>query len=370
MTEGNLTVQNVVKSYGDKTILNDVSFEAKNGEFIVLVGPSGCGKSTLLRSIAGLENIDSGSIRISGKDVSPLPPKDRNVAMVFQDYALYPHMTVKENISFGLRIRKLPNDEIEKRVNEAAAKLGLVEFLSRKPKQLSGGQRQRVAIGRAIVRHPDVFLFDEPLSNLDAKLRGQMRIRIAKLHNEIKRTSVYVTHDQIEAMTLADRIIVLNGGHIQQIGSPLDLYNRPSNQFVATFIGSPAMNLLPGNFVKDGDHLKFQGPGGSNVTLPKEHASSLINGKETKDILWGLRPECIEMDKNNADSDWTGVVEVIEPLGDSTSVICNVGGEELQLTLRGEKAPKVGDKVPLKFVGKYLYAFDKQTGLNILSEER
>ena len=237
--EQGLNVKTVSKSYDGKKILDQISFAAQQGEFLVLVGPSGCGKSTMLRSIAGLESIDQGQIVIGDKNVTDLPPKDRNIAMVFQDYALYPHKSVYENIAFGLRVRKTPEAEIALRVQQAAAKLNLVDYLERRPAALSGGQRQRVAIGRAIVRRPEVFLFDEPLSNLDAKLRGSMRVELSKLHKDLGATIVYVTHDQVEAMTLADRIIVLDGGVIQQMGSPLELYYRPANRFVATFIGSP-----------------------------------------------------------------------------------------------------------------------------------
>jgi multiple sugar transport system ATP-binding protein len=278
---------------------------------------------------------------------------------------LYPHMSVRENISFGLKIRKFDKSEIDRRVEEAAGKLGLTEFLERKPKALSGGQRQRVAIGRAIVRSPHVFLFDEPLSNLDAKLRGQMRIRIAKLHNELKTTAVYVTHDQIEAMTLASRIIVLNQGKIQQEGHPLELYERPKNRFVATFIGSPSMNMIDGRFESQNGKVRFSSKGGLNFMFNDNLTQQLNGARENRDITWGLRPECLAISKNSESSDLEGVVEVVEPLGSSTSVICNIGGEEVQVTLKDAALPRVGEKVPLRYVGSRLYAFDSKTGLNI-----
>src|SRR5690606_7268902 len=248
------------------------TFTVEDGEFVVLVGPSGCGKSTLLRMIAGLEEITAGTLRIGARVVNDLPPKARDIAMVFQEYALYPHMTVRENLSFGLRMRKYPKAEIEARVQEAAAILGIGDMLDRKPKQLSGGQRQRVAVGRAIVRKPAVFLFDEPLSNLDAKLRVQMRTEIAKLHDRLGATMVYVTHDQVEAMTMGDRIVVLRDGEIQQIDTPLHLYDHPANQFVAGFIGSPAMNFVAGEVVAEGGGLVFRAEGGAfALPLLPEH---------------------------------------------------------------------------------------------------
>ena len=365
MTKGILKIDHVTKSYGTKKILDDISFTAEAGEFIVLVGPSGCGKSTLLRCIAGLEEVDSGAIHLSGHDVTAKQPKDRNIAMVFQDYALYPHMTVAENISFGLKIRNIEKSEIDRRVGEAADKLGLTEFMDRRPKALSGGQRQRVAIGRAIVRKPDVFLFDEPLSNLDAKLRGQMRIRIAKLHNELKTTAVYVTHDQTEAMTLASRIVVLNKGKIQQEGHPLEIYEYPVNQFVASFIGSPAMNLINGHLEKSGDNVSFAGAGGFKFQFNDRLVHQLNGAAETREVTWGLRPECLAIADSSTQADMEGIVEVVEPLGSSTSVICNIAGEEVQVTLKDAALPEVGERLPLRYVGSRLYAFDRDTGMNI-----
>lgn len=366
MTKGVLQIDRVTKSYGAKKILDDISFTAEAGEFIVLVGPSGCGKSTLLRSIAGLEEVDSGSISISGQNVTHRPPKDRNIAMVFQDYALYPHMTVSENISFGLKIRKVAPSEIERRVGEAAEKLGLQDYLNRKPKALSGGQRQRVAIGRAIVRKPDVFLFDEPLSNLDAKLRGQMRIRIARLHNELQTTAVYVTHDQTEAMTLASRIIVLNQGQIQQEGHPLDIYEKPVNRFVATFIGSPAMNLIDGNMDTANGRLRFSTSAGLEIVFNDKLKRQIEGVREgSRVITWGLRPECLVIARQGESADFEAEVEVVEPLGSSTTVICSLYGEEIHVNLKDGDLPAVGQRLPLRYVGSQLYAFDGETGRNI-----
>jgi multiple sugar transport system ATP-binding protein len=366
-----LTITNLVKSYGDKRVLNDLSFAVKPGEFIVLVGPSGCGKSTLLRSIAGLEGVSGGEIVIDGRNVVKLAPKDRDIAMVFQDYALYPHKSVYENIAFGLRIRRVPNAKVDQLVKEAATKLDLMPYLQRKPGALSGGQRQRVAIGRAIVRNPKVFLFDEPLSNLDAKLRGSMRISIAKLHKELNATIVYVTHDQIEAMTLADRIIVLEGGRIQQMGSPLDLYYHPSNIFVATFIGSPPMNLLEGTLqaaAGGGQDVQFVSGNGLVFPVPAEFQSQLRPhaGKAT---MWGIRAENMKLHDPAAASGnpvYKARVVVTELLGPTTSVLCDVQGHEVQVTLPAPHRPARGDLIRLEFRSRHLYMFDKESGLSLI----
>jgi ABC-type sugar transport system ATPase subunit len=361
-----LTVDRVLKSYGEKAVLNELSFEAKPGEFIVLVGPSGCGKSTLLRSIAGLEGVTSGSIKIGDRDVTHLQPKDRDIAMVFQDYALYPHKNVYENIAFGLRIRRVPEAQIDQRVQEAAKKLDLLPFLQRKPGALSGGQRQRVAIGRAIVRDPKVFLFDEPLSNLDAKLRGSMRISIAKLHKELKATIVYVTHDQIEAMTLADKIIVLEGGRIQQMGTPLDLYYHPSNVFVATFIGSPSMNMIPGQVTDAGSKLTFKASGGLVFDIPAEfHAKLREMGAPGKPVLWGVRAENLKLvgEGGATGPTFNAKVVVTELHGPTTSVVADVHGHEMHVTLSAPHRPKPGSTLSLEFRSKHLYVFDAKTQL-------
>src|SRR6185295_1092912 len=261
-----VAIRDVRKAFGATSVIHGVDIAINDGEFVVLVGPSGCGKSTLLRMIAGLENISGGEIRIGERVVNHVPPKERDIAMVFQNYALYPHMTVADNMAFSLKLRGAPKSEIESRVNRAAEILGLIPLLARYPRQLSGGQRQRVAMGRAIVRDPQVFLFDEPLSNLDAKLRVQMRTEIKELHQRLKTTTVYVTHDQIEAMTMADKIVVMHDGIVEQIGTPLELYDRPANQFVAGFIGSPAMNFLKGRIAVNGK-ASFEGPNGVKLPL-------------------------------------------------------------------------------------------------------
>jgi len=286
-----VTFQNIVKKYGDVTAVNNMNIHVEDKEFLVLVGPSGCGKTTALRSLAGLEEITSGEIMIGDRIVNDVAPKDRDIAMVFQSYALYPHLSVYDNMAFGLKLRKVPKDEIKRRVGDAADILGIRDLLERKPRQLSGGQRQRVAVGRAIVREPKVFLFDEPLSNLDAKLRVAMRAEISKLHQRLQTTFIYVTHDQIEAMTMATRIAVINKGVLQQLDTPQNLYDRPNNLFVAGFIGSPAMNFFPGKLRKDGGKLVVD-TGDFTVAIPAAHAKT-YEALTGKDIIFGIRPENI-----------------------------------------------------------------------------
>jgi len=286
-----VTFKNIVKQFGDVVAVNNLNIHVEDKEFLVLVGPSGCGKTTALRSLAGLEEITSGEIMIEDRVVNDVAPKDRDIAMVFQSYALYPHLTVFDNMAFGLKLRKVPKDEIQRRVGEAADILGIRDLLDRKPRQLSGGQRQRVAVGRAIVREPKVFLFDEPLSNLDAKLRVAMRAEISKLHQRLKTTFIYVTHDQIEAMTMATRIAVINKGVLQQLDTPQNLYDLPNNIFVAGFIGSPAMNFFPGKLRKDGGKLVVD-TGDFSVVIPAKHAKT-YEGHVGKDIIFGIRPENI-----------------------------------------------------------------------------
>jgi multiple sugar transport system ATP-binding protein len=367
-----LTITNLSKSYGSKKVLNNISFEAEKGEFIVLVGPSGCGKSTLLRSVAGLETVQGGSIGIEGREVVGLAPKDRDIAMVFQDYALYPHKSVYENIAFGLRIRKIPEAEIDRRVQEAAQKLDLTQYLQRRPSALSGGQRQRVAIGRAIVRDPKLFLFDEPLSNLDAKLRGSMRISIAKLHKELSATSLYVTHDQVEAMTLADRIIVLEGGKIQQIGKPLDLYYRPSNIFVATFIGSPSMNLLNGVLEEKSGVFYFRTEKGLTVEIPKDWSQTLRQKRLVgKKLVWGIRPENMRLAPDDIEKTENGRIfnattVVTELLGPTSSVLVDMMGHEVYIMLPAPHRPTSGTPLKLHFKSKHLYLFDQETSLAVI----
>src|ERR1700744_2490356 len=292
-----VSIRDVRKRYGSTEVLHGVSVDIEDGEFVILVGPSGCGKSTLLRMIAGLENITGGEIRIGGRVVNDVPPKERDIAMVFQNYALYPHMTVFDNMGFSLKLRKAPKTEIKARVERAANILGLKALLDRYPRQLSGGQRGRVAMGRAIVRAPQVFLFDEPLSNLDAKLRVAMRTELKELHQRLKTTTVYVTHDQIEAMTMADKIVVMHEGLVEQIGTPLELYDRPDNQFVASFIGSPAMNFLKGTIKANGS-IGFEGPNG--VKLPLASAPA---GSDGRPAVYGVRPEHFTIADDGAEAE-------------------------------------------------------------------
>jgi len=322
-----LNLQGVQKSFGAHAVIRGVDLDIRDGEFCVFVGPSGCGKSTLLRLIAGLENTTSGRIEIAGRDVTTLLPSERGISMVFQSYALYPHMTVAENIGFGLKLAGKPKDEILRRTEAAARMLHLSELLDRRPVQLSGGQRQRVAIGRAIVREPDVFLFDEPLSNLDAALRVQMRIELSKLHADLKATMIYVTHDQIEAMTMADKIVVLNAGQIEQVGSPLELYHRPRNVFVATFIGSPKMNLFETDVdAVDATTLRASLPGGGSVELQHRGMTPPAVG-----VRLGIRPEHLTIAKTTGHAGkWSapGTVVLSEHLGDLTLVYVDLGGRE------------------------------------------
>ena len=304
-----VAIRDVRKAFGATSVIHGVDISIRDGEFVVLVGPSGCGKSTLLRMIAGLENITAGEIRIGDRVVNNLPPKERDVAMVFQNYALYPHMTVAANMAFSMKLRGAPKSEIDERVNRAAGILGLSQLLGRFPRQLSGGQRQRVAMGRAIVRDPQVFLFDEPLSNLDAKLRVQMRTEIKELHQRLRTTTIYVTHDQIEAMTMADKIVVMHDGRVEQIGAPLELYDRPDNLFVAGFIGSPAMNMIKGHIRVNGS-ASFEGPAGLKFSL-----AAAGSGNDGRPAVYGVRPEHFSLSDDGAEAE----VQVIEPTGSETS---------------------------------------------------
>jgi len=345
-------VRDVRKSFGDVEVLHGVSVDIDDGSFVVLVGPSGCGKSTLLRMIAGLENISSGQILIDDRVVNDMPPKARDVAMVFQNYALYPHMTVAKNMAFSLMLRGANKNEIDDRVQKAAAILGLTPLLERYPRQLSGGQRQRVAMGRAIVRDPQVFLFDEPLSNLDAKLRVAMRTEIKELHQRLKTTTVYVTHDQIEAMTMADKIVVMHDGLVEQIGTPLDLYDKPDNQFVAGFIGSPAMNFLRGT-VKTNGAAGFEGPNGVRLPLAVPPADS-----EGRPAVYGIRPEHFTVADDGAEAE----IVVVEPTGSETQVFATLGGEEVVAVFRERHKFNPGDKVRLKPNPTLVHLFDETTG--------
>lgn len=361
-----VVLKNVCKVYeGGNKVVTDANFTVKDKEFVVLVGPSGCGKTTTLRMIAGLEEISEGEIFIDGKLVNNLPPKDRDIAMVFQNYALYPHMTVYENMAFGLKLKKVDKKEIDVRVKEAAKILNLESYLNRKPKALSGGQRQRVAVGRAIVRKPKVFLFDEPLSNLDAKLRVQMRTEISRLHKQLAATMIYVTHDQTEAMTMGDKIVIMKDGIINQIDIPLNLYNKPVNQFVAGFIGSPSMNFLNGKIFKN-DKLRFKSNGGSiNFELTANH-TELISKYSDKEIIIGIRPENILIENPNEDSLSVEVkIEVVEPMGNETFVYFQLDGVQFISRLRSYENLSHGNNLKLFLPIKRIYFFDKETGNNI-----
>jgi lactose/L-arabinose transport system ATP-binding protein len=348
-----VALKNVVKKYGETQVIHGVELDVEDGEFCVFVGPSGCGKSTLLRMIAGLEETTSGAINIGSRDVTRLDPSERGVSMVFQTYALYPHMTVKENMGFGLKMNGHPKAEIEAKVAEASRILKLDDYLSRKPAALSGGQRQRVSIGRAIVRGPEVFLFDEPLSNLDAELRVEMRVEIARLHKEIGATMIYVTHDQVEAMTLADKIVVLRKGVIEQVGRPMDLYRDPDNKFVAGFIGSPAMNFVAGTVGASG--IEAAGLGGvASVTLPAAYQGA--------SVTVGLRPEHITIDPAGQ----THRVDMTERLGGvSYAYLVASTGERLIVEIRGATEVADGDMVGIGFDPANIYLFDAQTEARI-----
>ena len=353
-----IALDRLQKHYGTYHALKNVSLDVPVGQFVALVGPSGCGKSTLLRTIAGLEAITAGTLRIAGEDVTRKPPRHRDIAMVFQSYALYPHMTVRENISYALKLRRLDKAEIARRIE--AASLGLQALLGRYPRDLSGGQRQRVAMGRAIVRNPKVFLFDEPLSNLDAALRVHMRGELRDLHDRLKATSVYVTHDQIEAMTMADHVVVMRAGRIEQQGRPLELYDHPANRFVAGFIGSPAMNILPAIAEPDGHALRIEGPG--DVRLP------LANPVEpNRPVLVGLRPEHLHRDDREA-ARLTGTLTHRESTGGTTFLKLDVAGHSVVVTLAGRVEVAPGGPVSLCFDPADLHLFDRATEANILMQ--
>ena len=344
-----VSLRKIVKRYDDVEAVRGIDLDIADHDFVVLVGPSGCGKSTTLRMIAGLEDISGGDILIGGDVVNDVPPKDRDIAMVFQNYALYPHMTVAENMSFGLRLKRYPKAEIKARVDEAARMLDIVELIDRKPKQLSGGQRQRVAMGRAIVRNPKVFLFDEPLSNLDAKLRVQMRIEIKKVHQKVRTTTVYVTHDQVEAMTLADRVVVMNHGRIEQIGTPTDLYHNPATRFVASFIGSPAMNFIPCRLEDAGGKLQIRLGDKIVFPLPPARAARYQKIPRTDKLLLGIRPEHITEASAHAEpgvEPFDAVLDVTEPMGMETLIYFTLQGAQVC----GRVSPNAGaqDGAPLR----------------------
>jgi multiple sugar transport system ATP-binding protein len=349
---GAVSINNVKKNYGNLEVLHGVSVEIADGEFVILVGPSGCGKSTLLRMIAGLEEITAGEISIGGRVVNNLAPKDRDIAMVFQSYALYPHMTVEQNMGFSLKLQRVPKEETQKRVAAAAAILGLEPYLKRYPRHLSGGQRQRVAMGRAIVRNPAVFLFDEPLSNLDAKLRVQMRSEIKQNHMRLKTTTVYVTHDQIEAMTMADRIVVMHDGVIEQIGTPLELYDSPANLFVATFIGSPAMNTIQGTM----DGNTFIASNGTRIELSRDAGTS-----KGRPVTLGVRPEHFHLDPHGVDAE----ILTVEPTGSETQVVAKFAGHEIMGAFRERITTRPGEMLKIRPEAGAAHLFDTETGKRI-----
>jgi len=350
-----VTVSDVKKDYGSVQVIHGIDIDIEDGEFVVLVGPSGCGKSTLLRMIAGLEEISGGEVKIAGKVVNDAPPKQRDIAMVFQNYALYPHMTVAKNMGFSLHLQKVPKKEIDQKVQRAAEILGLEALLDRLPKQLSGGQRQRVAMGRAIVRAPQVFLFDEPLSNLDAKLRVQMRAEIRELHQRLRTTTVYVTHDQVEAMTMADKIVVLRSGYVEQIGSPLDLYDTPANRFVAGFIGSPAMNFIEGT-VQGGAEPVFVGREGETVKLPSKFV-----GIGSQPATLGVRPEHVSVVPVGTPGSLTAKVMVVEPTGAETLVITRLGPSQITAVSKERQRLQSGQEIGLSFEVPAVHLFEHGT---------
>ncbi|HET7873953.1 MAG TPA: sn-glycerol-3-phosphate ABC transporter ATP-binding protein UgpC [Methylomirabilota bacterium] len=349
------------KKYDEVHAVKNVNLTIRDKEFMVFVGPSGCGKTTTLRMIAGLEEITSGEIAIGDRVVNDLPPKDRDIAMVFQNYALYPHMSVYDNMAFGLKMRKFPKPEIEKRVREAAELLGIPELLKRKPRQLSGGQRQRVAVGRAIVRHPQVFLFDEPLSNLDAKLRVQMRVELKRLHERLETTAIYVTHDQVEAMTLGSRVVVMKDGLVQQVGEPMEIYSRPQNRFVAGFIGSPAMNFIPTTVAEAGGAL-YAEANGLRIRVPVERQSRLAAYKG-QTVTLGVRPEDIRVgtSADSPDFSFDAVVDVLEPLGSEILLDATVASQSVVARVDPTVKVRAHEKIRLVFVPERIHFFDAKT---------
>jgi multiple sugar transport system ATP-binding protein len=353
-------LKNLNKKFDETHAVKDVNLEIRDREFVVLVGPSGCGKTTTLRMVAGLEDITSGEISIDGRVVNDLPPMDRDIAMVFQNYALYPHMSVYDNMAFGLKMRKFGRDEIEKRVRHAAEILGIQPLLARRPRQLSGGQRQRVALGRAIVRHPRVFLFDEPLSNLDAKLRVQMRVELKRLHHRLETTAIYVTHDQVEAMTLGDRVVVMKDGLVQQIGEPLELYGRPANRFVASFIGSPAMNFAEVTLESAADGLWAAAPG-LRIRVPENRKS--LQPRAGERVILGIRPEALRITNGAEAADYAfdSTVEVVEPLGNEILLDVRAGPNLMVARVDPATRIKVRDSARLAVDPHRLHFFDAKT---------
>ncbi len=364
-----VTFDHVTKRFGDVVAVSDLNLEIRDGEFMVLVGPSGCGKTTSLRMIAGLEEITEGTLKIGDRVVNDVPPKDRDIAMVFQSYALYPHMSVYDNLAFGLKLRKVPKAEIDRRVKEAAAILSLENLLNRKPKELSGGQRQRVALGRAIVREPKVFLMDEPLSNLDAKLRVQTRAEIARLHQRLQTTTVYVTHDQVEAMTMGQRIAVMSEARLQQVGTPQELYDHPRNRFVAGFIGSPAMNFIDVRLSGSGEGAVLEAP---NIRIPLPARFREAVGPSTgRSLVLGVRPEHLGVARDGTEHGTIeAVADVVEYLGNEELVHFSVAGIDLVAMLPADERVRPGDRLTLTVVGGKLHLFDPETSLSLAPEAR
>ncbi len=368
-------LEGIRKMYQDSVVaVHGVDLDVTDGEFVVLVGPSGCGKSTTLRMIAGLESITAGKLFIGDRMVNDVPPKNRDIAMVFQSYALYPHMTVHDNLAFALKLRGTPRAEIAQRVREAAVILGISELLDRTPRQLSGGQRQRVALGRAIVRHPQVFLFDEPLSNLDAQLRVQMRREIARLHQELDATMIYVTHDQVEAMTLGDRIVVMNNGHVQQIDTPMNLYDHPRNHFVAGFIGSPAMNFVDGEVIA-GDLLHFVAEGSAFTFAVPPSLAERIAGLENRPLTLGIRPEDVSVVMESGPTIFAGEstivhppttaparLDLVEALGNEVFIYASIGPYTITARIAPQPLPSLGDPITLAFDLAKAHFFDRESG--------
>ena len=358
-----ILLRDLRKSYDQVEAVRGITLDIAHNEFVVLVGPSGCGKTTTLRMIAGLEEITEGEVLIDERVVNHVAPKDRDIAMVFQNYALYPQMTVFENMSFGLRLRKIGRDEIQRRVRQAADALNIGELLGRRPKQLSGGQRQRVAMGRAIVRSPQAFLFDEPLSNLDAKLRIKMRTEIKKIYQRVQTTVVYVTHDQVEAMTLADRIVVMNAGILEQVGTPQELYDRPANRFVAGFIGAPAMNLIPCRLSDNGSGLRADLDDGLSLPVPEERRER-YRAFVGRDMIFGIRPEHVTEKRahtNDTQVDFSSDVEVLEPMGMDTMVFINIRGEEVCARVAPKAVGKTGERMEFTADMNNMHLIDPST---------
>ncbi|MFV0361314.1 ABC transporter ATP-binding protein [Tropicimonas sp.] len=356
-----IRLDGLVKRYGVVEVLHDINLEMAENEFTVLVGPSGCGKSTTLRMIAGLDSVSAGEIYMDDRPISRLEPKDRDLAMVFQDYALYPHMNIARNMSFALRLQKAPKHEIDRKVREVAQMLGLTDYLHRKPGELSGGQRQRVAMGRALTRDSSTFLFDEPLSNLDAKLRGQMRAELALMRQRVKKNMIYVTHDQVEAMTLADRIVVMQGGRIQQQGSPEELFKRPANRFVAGFLGSPPMNFMQVSLIGDG--ALFAEGDGFRITLPADLAAR-ARAQNAREVVMGIRPSDLNFDPQAPDDTAMLLrVSLAEYIGAQSVLLCKCGGEDITVELKSETPIALGETLRFALRPEAIHLFDRETGL-------